>query len=140
MGPDSGHAGDALALDGVLGTDAHENVLKTANIVDDSELGFEGAEIEDGIGDKLTGAVESNIAAAIDLVDFNTTRGESFTGRNDVGFMSVASESDDGRMLDEKQNVGNAFKLAQFNESFLKMESSGVVAASEIEDGNHAVY
>ncbi len=74
MGPDSGHAGDALGFDGVLGRDAHEDFFEEADVGDDSEFGLEGAKIEDGIGDELPGAVEGDVSATIDLVDGYTLR------------------------------------------------------------------
>ena len=84
-GPDTGHGGDALGFNGVLGADAHEELFEAADILDDPEFGFEGAQIEDGVGDELSGAVKGDIAAAIDLVDLDPAGGEQLAGGDNVG-------------------------------------------------------
>ena len=137
-GPDTGHAADALGLDGVLGADAHQDLFKEADVGDDSEFGSERAQIEDGIGDKLSGTVKGDIAAAIDLVNLNATGGEQLARGDDVALAGVAAQGDDRRMLDEEQHVANALLLAELDERLLQAQSGCVIAAAEIEDGNHA--
>ncbi len=48
-------------------------------------LGVEGAQVEDGVGDELSGTVKGDIAAAIDLVDLDARAASSSRGGDDVG-------------------------------------------------------
>ena len=75
---------DALGFDAVVGADAHEDFFEAADVGDDSELGREGAQVEDGIGDKLSGSVKGDVAAAIDLVNLDADGGEKFARGNNV--------------------------------------------------------
>jgi hypothetical protein len=52
--------------------------------------------------------------------------------------MGVAAKSDDRRMLDEEKHVADALLFAEFDQSFLEAKSGCVIAAAEIEDGDHA--
>ena len=136
IGPDAGEVADALGLDAVVGADAHEDLFEQADVGDDSEFGSKAAQVEDGVGDQLSGAVEGDIAAAVDLVHLDAAGGEQLARGDDVGRTRVASQGDDRRMLDKEQDVGDASLLAQLDQCFLQAQSGRVIAVAEIEDAN----
>ena len=49
----------------------------------------------------------------------------------------VASQRDDGLVLEQQQGVSDAAFLAEIHQAFLKSERSGVVNRAELEDGDH---
>ena len=137
-GPDSGHAGDALGFDGVLGADAHQDLFEAADVVYNAEPRLERAQIEDGIRDELAGTVKGDITAAIDLANLNAAGGEQLARSDDVALARIAAQGDNRRVLDKEQHIADAILLAKLNQSFLQAQSGQVIAAAEIEDGDHA--
>ena len=51
----------------------------------------------------------------------------------------IAAQGDDRRVLDEEQHVADAILLAELDQSLLQAQSGCVIAAAEIEDGDHAL-
>jgi hypothetical protein len=95
------------------------------------------AKIEDGIADELSGAVEGDIAAAVALEELDAASDKGFGGSEDVGGFGVAAESDDGRVLDQEEDVADLFLFAQIDQLLLEAQAFGVVEGSELDDGNH---
>jgi len=127
--PDAGEAVEAFGGDGEVGRGANEDFFEAADEVDDADVladrrasldrtaeggrpymviakhrlfdARESAEVEDGIADDLAGAVESDVAAAVALEEFDAAPGEEFGRGDDVRGFGVAAESDDRRVFEE---------------------------------------
>ena len=138
--PHASQPGDALRWDFEIGAGADEDFFEAANVFDDAErfagctVGGKSAQIEDGIGDELAGAVESNVAAAVALEDFNPALGKEFGRREDIFRFGIAAEGNDGRVLEKKNNVADAGFFAERDELFLQAERRGVIDGAELED------
>src|ERR1019366_7282589 len=63
--------------------------------------------------------------------------GEQLARSDDVGWARVASQGDDGRVLDEEEDVGDASLLAELHQGLLQAQRGGEIATAEIEDGDH---
>ena len=92
------------------------------------------AEVEDGIADELAGAVVGDVAATINLVDLNAFFYEKLIGCEDVGAGGVATEGEDGRVLEEEQGVTDLLRFASRDYLGLDAEAFGVGDAAELEE------
>ncbi len=63
--PDAGEPRLPPALDPVAAQGAEDDLLEAAHVVDDAQAG--GAQVDDGIGHELAGAVEGDVAATVDF-------------------------------------------------------------------------
>ena len=142
-GPDAGATFDALRGDAEVVGGADEDVFKEADVVDRAEMGAAlagevAAEVEDGIADELAGAVVGDVAAAVDLVDFDAFGRQEFVGGEDVAALGVAAEGEDGWMLEEDEGVGDGVGFACGDEFGLEAEAFGVGGAGEVEQVDKA--
>ncbi len=134
LGPDAGEGGDAFTGDAEVAAGTDEHFFETADVCDGADARRGGAEVEDGIADELSGAVEGDIAAAVGFEQFDAAGGEGFAGEEDVAAVGVAAEGDDGRMFEEKEGVADTVLFAEFDEGLLEVERGGVVGEAEMEE------
>ena len=73
-----------------------------------------GLQVEDRIADDLAGTVIGDVAAAAGLVHLDAQLGEPLVGGDDVRAAAVAldAERDDGRVLQQEQEIGNRARRA----------------------------
>ena len=90
------------------------------------------AQIEDGVADKLAGAVIGDVATAVGFVNVDAASGEHFRAGEDVAEMGVAAERDDVRMFDEQQLVGDESGLAPGLEMLLELKCLGPAETPQI--------
>ena len=138
-GPDSGEFTDALSGDAEVFAGVDEDFFHEADEVDGAEVGAAlagevAAEVEDGVADELAGAMISDVAAAVDLVDLDAASGEEIVGREDVGAGGVAAESEDGRVFEEEERVADGSRFARCYDLGLDTEAFGVGDAAELEE------
>ena len=142
--PNSGEAADPLGRNGEIGTSTNQNFFQPAHIFDRAQSFAlavrrgETAQIENGIADKLSGAVKSDISAAITLEDLNSALRKEFGRGENVIPLRIAAQSDDRRVFEQKQDVADAPFLAQFDQALLKTQAGSVVNRAELEDGNQS--
>ena len=123
-------------------TGADEDFLQAAHIFDRAQSfalavrSGESAQIENGIADELSGAVESDIPSAITLEHFYSTLGKELRRSKNVFPLCIAAQGNDCRMFEQKQNVADAAFLAQFHQALLQAQAGRVVNRAELEDGN----
>ena len=93
-------------------------------------------EIEDGIGDQLSGAVIGDVAAAAGLDHVDAARGQHFRCRDDVRarFSQLHAERDDMGVFEQQQRVGDALGTAIFDERLLQVERGRVRDDAEAAD------
>ncbi len=86
-------------------------------------------QVEDGISDELTWAVKRHIAAATRLEELDAVPFERLGRRQDMRAIVARpdAERDDGRMLEQKELIGNPVGLAVFDELLLKLERLAVL-------------
>jgi hypothetical protein len=103
--PDPGESSDTAGADAINSAEADQGFFHHANEIDGTEATaaciLETAEIEDGVADELSGAVISDVAAAVDFVQGDTAAGEEFVRSEDVGAAGVAAEGEDRGMFEE---------------------------------------
>ena len=138
VGPDAGAFTDALGGDAEVFAGEDESFFHEAHEVDGAEVGaaFAGkvaAEVENGIADELAGAVVGDVAAAVDLVDFDAFGCESLVGEEDVGAGRVAAEGEDGRVLEEDQGVADFIRFAGSDDFGLDAQTFKVGDATKLE-------
>ena len=75
-----------------------------------------------------------DVAAAIDLVEFHAALGEERVGGEDVGAVGVATESENGRVLEEQKCVGDEVLLAGGDDLLLDREGFCVWNAAEMNE------
>ncbi len=144
--PDAGEAADASGGDAVDATDADEGFFHQADEINWTEAAprhgglagvAEAAEIEDGVADELAGAVIGDVAATVDLVEGYAAAGKELVGGEDVGAAGVTAEGENGRMLEQEQDVFDAALEAEVNELRLQPEACVIRHAAEIEVLDH---
>ena len=118
-----------------------ERFFHEADEVDRAEVraflaGEVAAQVEDGVADELAGAVIGDVAAAVDLVDFDLFLGEEFVGCEDVGAGAVAAEGENGWVLEEEERVANAVGLARGDDVVHCADAFGVGDSAELEEVN----
>src|SRR5581483_2758577 len=111
-GPDAGESGDAGAGDAEVSAGADEHFFEAADVFDDADFGSEGAEIEDGVADELSGAVEGDVAAAITFDQLDALLREEVGRGDDVFLFRIAAEGDDGGVFEKEEGVVNDAALA----------------------------
>ncbi len=96
--PDPAAAGDPGGGDAEVGADLDQRLLDAAYVVDDLDV---VGQPDDGVADQLAGAVEGDLAAAVDVDDRRATGVE----RPLVGLGALAGGVD-GRVLEQQHRVG----------------------------------
>ena len=96
-----------------------------------------------GIADDLAGAVIGDVAAAAGFVHLDAARRERLRRRQDVRAAAVAAdaEREDGRMLDEQQQVADAAGAPLLDQRALQRQRLGVrheAEATDVERAHHA--
>ena len=97
-------------------------------------------QVEDGISDELTGTVKRHVAAAARFEELDAFALERLRRGQDVRPIVARPdpERDDGRMLEEKELIGNPVGLALFDQLLLKLERLAVLDHAEAADFQHA--
>jgi len=107
--PDTGKSRDAAGPDAVDSAEPDQGFFHCADEVHGAKTATFGvlktAEIEDGIADELTGAVVSDVAASVDLVERDAAAQEQFVRCEDIGATCIASESEYWRVFEEEERV-----------------------------------
>ena len=110
--PYAGALADALSHDTEVAAGSDEGFFEQANEVHRTEvrafLSREiAAQVDDGIADELAGAVIGDVAAAVNLVEFDALSHKEFVGREDVAAVRVATEGEDRRMLEHQERIAD---------------------------------
>lgn len=142
--PDAGGFGVSLALDAVVGEGVDDGLLEEPHVAVEAE-GFAGVgvgeslEVDDGVGDDLSGAVVGDVAAAVGLVEFDTQGGEALgIGQDVVGGTLAAGDGDDGWVLDEVDGAEVALGVASCLDELIlagPLDGEGVLIAHAAEIG-----
>jgi len=119
-----------------------ENFFQAANVLDGAQhpplliRRTERPEIEDGITDELSRAVESYISATVAFKKLHTALGKLRGRGNYIRGFRVPSERDDWGVLKQKEYVTDAAVLAKLDQLLLQTESGGVIEGPELEHGD----
>jgi hypothetical protein len=97
--PDAGATADTFSDDVEAGEGVNDRLFEEADVINGADGA--GMEIENGVGHKLAGAVEGNIATSIGGDHLDATSGEFGDGGDDVGAIGGGAEGKDGAVLDE---------------------------------------
>ena len=90
-------------------------------------------QVEDGIADDLSGAVEGDVAAAVAFEELDSALGEGF-GRSDyVCCFRVTSQCNDGFMFEQQQDIANLVSFAQVDQLLLQAQAGGIVNGAELD-------
>src|ERR1700674_4664578 len=81
--------------------------------------------------------MKSKIPTPIALEDLNAAGSKHLSRSEHVSSFGVASKGDDGRMFEQKQDVANLPRLAQFDELPLQAQTFAIVEYAELDDRNH---
>src|SRR5688572_20113137 len=103
MRPHAGVAAVATCLDAHLAECHDERFLDLAQVP--VQVLAVSLEVEDGVAHQLSGAVEGDVAAALDFVHLDAARAKPFGRGDDVRLLRRATEGDDRRMLEQQQDV-----------------------------------
>ena len=102
-----------------------------------------GLEIDDRVADDLAGPVIGDVAAAPGLEHLDAARGQVVVGRENVRPAAVAAhaEREDGRMLDQQQQIADRAGAPLLDERALQRERVGVRHQAEAPDleGSHRI-
>jgi hypothetical protein len=103
--PDAGGSRVAVADEVEAGDGVDDDLFKQAHVgVEVEVVVIEG---NDGIGHELAGAMESDVAAAVGFNDFDAAEFDELGGDEEVvGRAGVATNGDDGGMLNEEEETG----------------------------------
>ena len=118
MNPDAGAAWDAKGREAEIGGGADHHFFEGADIPVD--ITFYRAEIEDGVANDLTWAVESDVATAIGVVERNIFLAQYiFVGEKIFAF-GVAAEGDDWRVFAQQEDIGDRCGFAGGDHALLQ--------------------
>jgi hypothetical protein len=131
--PHTGQFRDPSGTDSELLQRINQNLFNGTDIRADIALPL--AKVDDGVADDLAGAVVSDIAAAIRVVQFNVLLPQDGFRREEVFAAPVAPDGDDVRVLNEEQMILTEAFLALGGDAVLNSESFGVGHAPEIAEG-----
>jgi hypothetical protein len=81
--------------------------------------------------------MECNIPAAIALEHLNPASRQHFGRSEHVGSLGVASKRNDGRVLQQQEQIADLSSLAQFDQPPLQTQTFAVVKGTELDNGNH---
>ena len=125
---------DATGGHAIVGADTNHHLFEIAHVP--VHVAPIRPQIEDRVADDLTRTVIRHVAAAAGLVNRDAEIGELLVGRNDVGARDLAAhaEGDDGRMLQEQEQVGNAVGSTLLDERSLQRERLDVADQPETTD------
>ena len=84
--------------------------------------------------------MECNVATSIALEKLDAFSLQEVRRSQQVFPARIATEGDDGRMFEKKQNVGNVSALAEFCKGLLQAQSCTVVNGAEMEDGYQLLF
>jgi hypothetical protein len=77
------------------------------------------AQVDDGIPDKLPGTVIRNVAATVDLMKLDATRGKKLVRGDNVLSMGVAAEREHWRMFKQEECISDYTGLTCSNDLLL---------------------
>src|ERR1041385_1774174 len=106
-------AGNALGNYSQIAAGADKSLFQLADKINSANARLKGSQIENGIADELAGTVESNVAATVSLMQFNSIAGQELTRCNDILRPGVASQRDHRRMFQQEQRMRDAFVFHQ---------------------------
>src|ERR1041385_2385551 len=87
-------AGNALGNHTQIAAGADKSLFQLADKINSANARLKGSQIENGIADELAGTVESNVAATVSLMQFNSIAGQELTRCNDVLRSGIAAHRD----------------------------------------------
>ena len=136
--PDAGEPGNALGHYAEVGAGADQRILHEADKIDGAEMravlaGPLAAQIDDGVADELTRAVIGHVAAAIDLMHFNSAARQPLVANQNVGVRRVAPQRNHRRMLQQQERVTDEVLLARRDDALLNFQRFSVRHAAERE-------
>jgi hypothetical protein len=94
-------------------------------------------QIDDRVSHELSGAVKSHVATAIAFEYFNSAGRQRFGRSEHVGGLGIASERDDGRVLEEKEDVSDLSGFAKVDQPLLQAQAVRISDHAKLNDGNH---
>jgi hypothetical protein len=108
VGPEAGEAGETGGGEAEGSGGEEHDVFEETDVVGGGEVA--GAEVEDGVGDELAGAVKGDVAAAVALDDLGAALGKGVGVDEEVFGPGAAAECVDGRVLEDGERLGRAVK------------------------------
>lgn len=120
--PGAGHPVTPLSCQTVVRADADHDLLKVTHVT--MYVAPIGTQVEDRIPDDLPWAVIRDVAATPGLVNLYAARGQQRSGGHNMRPPTVAfdADSDDRRVLEQKEKVGNMATAPLFDERPLKIK------------------
>jgi hypothetical protein len=88
-------------------------------------------QIDNRVSHQLAGAVVGNVAAAVDIVDRDTTFQQLLRREEDVVAAAPAAEGEGVRMLEEQQNIRDSIATSRLGELPLQSPGFVVIDASQ---------
>ena len=133
--PNAGQAGNALGSDGEIGERIDEDLFEGSDV--EMHVLVPARKIQNGVAHDLPGTMICHIAATVGFVKSDSGAAQNVVTRQQIFGMTVASDGDDVRMLDEQQLIRNKIVLALFDELPLQCERLGIREASEVAHIKH---
>src|SRR5690242_9062021 len=106
--PHAGKAGNTLSDYAQVTAGSDKHFFQLADKIDGADPRLKGTEIENGIADELARAVKGDITAAVGIMQLNSVGGQRLTRSDDVLGSGIAAQSDDRRVFQQDQGVGDA--------------------------------
>ena len=138
VGPDTRAPADSLGRYTEILAREDEGFLHEADEVDGAKMGsaFSGklaSKVEDGVADKLPGAMVSDIPATVDLVYLYALARQQIVTGEDVCPRSIAAQREHGRVLHQQQSVPDEPRPASIEDLPHHPKSSEVGDAAKLE-------
>src|SRR6478672_9278121 len=99
LSPHAGEAGNALGYDAEVTAGANKDFFQFADKIHRANARIESPQIENGIADKLAGAVKSHVTTAVGFMQLNAVGGQELPRSNDVLLAGIAAKSDHWRVF-----------------------------------------
>src|SRR4029077_12586527 len=100
-------------------------------------LTAEPPQIKYRVPHQLSWPMKRNVPAAIALKHLDAASRELLSRSEHIGSLGIASEGDDGRMFEQKQDVADLSSLAELDQLLLQAQTFAVVKYTELDDTNH---
>ncbi len=137
--PDAGSPGDALCHHAEVAAGTDEDFFEQTNIIHWTKMGtfFAGqiaAQIDDRVADELARAMVGDIAASIDLVQFDAALLQKLVRGEDVGTAGIAAESEDWGVFKQEEGVADEILFARDDYLLLDGEAFRERDAAEMKE------
>ena len=133
--PDTGQALFAMGLHSKGRCSGDDRRLEAADISPQVER---VAQLDDRVGDQLSGSVEGDVAAAIDAVELRADLAQAFGTGQQVGLVPAAADGVDREVLDQQQPVPDLPGPSLIRELVLQLPGGGVGDGAKPLDGEQA--